>query len=415
MDTLDMRQTTRRTSPYEMPRIERYDEVEEILRSSDFGPSLHQGDSAPLVGGNVLGLVGEAHAARRRLESPLFLRPALHHYEREIMRESLVATLADAAASRGPDGLARADLVTLTRTVLVKVTAAVVGLDGVTTTADVRRLEAISGRLGEGASVEWSLRDHAEVITDALAAKEELDVLWYRSSLERRRELVSAWRAGTLAERELPRDLITVLLQSHADAWDDDLWLREAAFFVVASANTTTHAVPHVVIELERWLADHPEDRSRLDDDAFLRRAANEGLRLHGPVPALLRRVVRDTTLSTGRSFRAGEYVALWLGPANTDAQRFGDDAAAYDPHRVDLTSLEQHGLSFGSGEHMCPGRPLAVGMRGAGTDPAIPVGVVPLMLYAAGARLDPDHPPRLRDDTAAHRYAAVPLVFDRL
>lgn len=414
-----MRRTTRQAGPNEMERVDDYAEVEEVLRSSDFGPSLHEGDSAPLVGGNVLGLVGDDHAARRRLESPMFLRPSLFHYEREVMRDSLQAALQHAAATaRGADGRVRADLVTLTRTVLVKVTAAVVGLDGVVTTDDVVLLENLSGRLGEGASVEWSMRDHAEVIADALAAKDQLHDAFYAPSLARRRALVDRWRAGEVDDSELPRDLLTVLLRAHGDDWDDDLWLREAAFFVVASANTTTHAVPHVFLELEGWLAEHPEDRSRLDDDVFLRRVANEGLRLHGPVPALLRRVVRDTTLSTGRSFRAGEYVALWLGPANTDRGRYGADAEAFDPHRPDLSSLEEHGLSFGSGEHMCPGRPLAIGMRGAGTDPSVPVGVVPLMLrdlYAAGVRLDPDHEPRLRDDTAAHRYATVPLVLEHL
>jgi cytochrome P450 len=229
---------------------------------------------------------------------------------------------------------------------------------------------------------------------------------------------VAAWRRGDLADEQLPIDLTTVLLREHGDDWDDDLWLRESLFYVVASANTTTHAVPHIFLELEHWLTAHPEDRARLDDDAFLRRAANEGLRFHGPVPALLRRVVRDTTLSTGRSFRAGDYVALHLGPANTDPAVYGDAAGDYDPRRDDLTSLQEHGLSFGSGEHMCPGRPLAIGMRGAGDDPSLPIGVIPQMLkelYRHGVRLDADDQPRLRDDTKAVRYATVPLVFDDL
>jgi cytochrome P450 len=170
-----MRTTTRRVSPDEMEAVTSYGEVEEILRSSDFGPSLHEGDSAPLIGGNILGLVGEEHAVRRCLESPLFLRPALTHYERDVMLGSLRSALTRAAAtSRGTDGRVRADLVNLTRTTLVKVTAAVVGLDGVDTGDDVSRLENISRRLGEGASVEWSTRDHGEVIAEALEAKQEL-------------------------------------------------------------------------------------------------------------------------------------------------------------------------------------------------------------------------------------------------
>ena len=53
-------------------------------------------------------------------------------------------------------------------------------------------------------------------------------------------------------------------------------------------------------------------------DIEFLRGAANESLRLHQPVPALLRIAARDTALEcNGRAFRQGERIALFFSAAS--------------------------------------------------------------------------------------------------
>ena len=203
------------------------------------------------------------------------------------------------------------------------------------------------------------------------------------------------------------------MLRAFGDQLDEDYWLREALFFVVASANTTTHAVPHVFTEILSWAAAHPSDAHLLADDAHLRHACEEGLRLHGPVPALLRRALRDVDDLGAAS---GEDVGCLLHPANTDPDLYGEDAGAYDPRRGEhLSRMLAHGLSFGAGPHICSGRPLAMGLPPDASGRHRVLGVVPRLvreLLDRGAQPDPDDPPTMRGDTNASRYATHPLVF---
>lgn len=344
------------------------------MRSDEFLAALHYRDSGPLLDGCVLSLAPDEQ--------------------------------------RGADGRPRIDLLWFTRMTPVPVTAAVVGLDDVDNEAAVVRLEDISRRLGEGASVEWSERDHDEVMRDAMDAKQDLLDEYYRSSLERRRALVDRWRAGELGEDDLPVDLLTLVLKEDNNV-DEELWLREALFFVVASASTTT---PHVFHEIMEWIDAHPDEAHLLDDDIFLRHAVEEGLRLNGPVSPLLRRATVDSTMPDGRKLSADEDFACMLESANTDPEIYGETGAAYDPHRAKvLGRREAHRLSFGAGAHLCSGRPLAIGLP-PNPDAEIPVmGVVPRLmreLLNRGARPDPDSPATLRTDTAARRYGSYSLVF---
>ena len=67
----------------------------------------------------------------------------------------------------------------------------------------------------------------------------------------------------------------------------------------------------------------------------FLRMAASESLRLHQPVPTLLRIALRDVTLSSGRKIAKDERVALFFVPANRETGVFGPDANEFNPYRV--------------------------------------------------------------------------------
>ena len=154
-----------------------------------------------------------------------------------------------------------------------------------------------------------------------------------------------------------------------------------------------------------------------VDDDEFLRHACEEALRLHGPVPALLRRAVHDVELDGEAHVAADEDIACLLGPANTDPDVYGDGGASYDPHRFETVGARAaHGLSFGAGAHLCSGRPLAIGLPPAAGGELQVMGVVPRLmreLLARAARPDPDDPPSLRTDTEARRYASYRLVLD--
>jgi cytochrome P450 len=400
-----------------MRKLDSYRAIESVLHSNDFQPALHIRDSRPLLDGCVLTLTGQEHRERRRLERPLFERRALEFYEHQTFKGSLQIAFEQAEAQRDEAGRPQVDLLWLTRMTLVPVTAAVVGLDGVDNETAVIHLEDISRRLGEGASVEWSNRNHQEVMEEAMEAKDDLLVNFYNSSLERRRDLVASWKSGDIEERELPTDLLTLALREYFDDFDEDLWLRESLFFVVASANTTTHATPHVFNEIIKWRDEHPEESYLLEQEVFVRHAVDEALRLHGPVPALLRRALKNTDAVAGHSFLADDDIGCMLGPANTDQEIYGARSTTFDPHRSEvLGRREAHGLSFGSGAHICSGRPLAIGLPSPRDGGPEVIGVLPRLiseLLSRGAQLDPANLPTSRNDTKAERYASYPLIFE--
>ena len=105
---------------------------DEILRSKDFRQGSHQ-ESAPFFGRSLLTIDGDEHFDRRRLEAPLFNKAALEFYEHTELIPLIAQTLDEARAERGDDGLVRADLCHLVRTMLARIAAATTGIDGVDT------------------------------------------------------------------------------------------------------------------------------------------------------------------------------------------------------------------------------------------------------------------------------------------
>src|SRR5439155_26899557 len=92
-------------------------DVDDAFRSRDF----EQGgggrrDSEPFVDHGLLALSGDEHFERRRVEAPLFRRPALRRYELEVLAPALRAGLEGCA--RGADGVARGELQRVLRVAL---------------------------------------------------------------------------------------------------------------------------------------------------------------------------------------------------------------------------------------------------------------------------------------------------------
>lgn len=397
-----------------LTKVTRFAEIDEILRSKDFAQGAHR-ESEPFFGESLLLLDGDPHFERRRMESPLFAKAALLFYESEALDPVIDRSMQECANDRDGGEPVRADLVPLVRTMLHRITAATTGIDGVDGPEATERFRWLVEKLGEAVTVEWSTRDHEEVIAEGLVIRNLLVEEFYAASFARRRALVEGHRAGSVTAEELPRDLLTMLCLHWDPAWDDELPLREAALFLVAATQTTTHAIPHVVLHLSEWFEAHPEDRAVALDKEFLRSAANESLRLHLPSPSLIRVAARDVTLSTGRTVAEGERVALLATPANRDPEVFGPDADAFDPHRDSPFKQRPWGLTFGGGEHLCIGRPLVTGLSSrtdgeVGTEGTM-VKIL-TALVAAGVELDPERPPV--HTTASHHdaYESFPVVF---
>jgi len=270
------------------------------------------------------------------------------------------------------------------------------------------------GVFGRSLTVEWSKLHPDALIAEGLQARAALDAEFIGPSARRRQALVAEYRAGDLTEEDLPRDLVTMLELHRDPAWDDELPLREVAVFLMAATQTTTQAFPHLIVQLEAWLAENPTYRPMISsDETFLRRAAYETLRLFVASPARIRRATRDVVLASGREVPSGTRLALFFRPASADASIFGDHADRFDPTR-DLPQVAPWGLAFGGGTHMCVGRPLVTGVGSRGESDGTIV-LVARALYDAGLALDPDRPP-LRDETTYYdAFESVAVVLRNL
>lgn len=433
-------------------------EMDEVLRcpvleKRGHGNSPHAEEF--VLGGTLIYIWGEEHRRRRRMYAPLVGAAALRDIEAWMVpafQRQLRALPHDA------DGRVRADIVLLARDVSLAIAARIIGLDDMEPTdggpVELKRLE----RLGElGDRLVASLKAHLEFddeiknvapdstarasgarerfiaarIADAKAAKQSFIDEYYRPARERRERLVAQYRAGKLDAAQLPKDLITLLVlndeQLRAEpSWDEDLPVRECTMTLAASDHTTSMAACHAIADLYAWVDAHPEDRSRLTDAAFLKRAVQESLRLHQITdPATNWRHAReDVTLSTGRTIRSGDRVALWYGIGGLDPAYYGMDCEQFNPWRPEDGKLRRpSGFAFSGGSKVCLGQALVIG-AGDGEFK----GDLPLMLQAcfeAGMRPDPERPavPRAhvhaRADAQDHReiymWKTFPVIFDRL
>lgn len=412
---------TARRGALGMRLITEPEDVEFVLRQTDylFGktPELLQYQGM-LLAGSVLNLDGEDHFQRRRIEARVFTSDRLAYYENEVLEPYLDAAVADLAReAERTGGTPSVDLVAVVRRALVGVVAAVIGLDGVDSPEAVAQLDAILEALNQGVKVDFRTDGTKEAkMEEVLARRAEFVDRFFGPSLARRQALVKAHIADPEGNPPPAPDLLTVLASNpdHVQRWDEGLPLREATLFAQASIGTTTRGVCHTVVELERWLEQHPEDRARLTDPEFLGRAFAESLRLHAIDPALQRKAWQDVTLPSGEQIPKDEILGVDIGASGRDTSLFGADANLFNPHRQRPESLDAHGHSFGGGSHKCTGFNFVVGDRYR-ADRQGTAKTILLRLYSLGIRLDPERPPVRDHGTVKDDLRAVPVIFSAL
>lgn len=400
-----------------MEKVTSYLEANEIFRNAEFSAGGFEEESLPFRGRTLLEIDGAEHARRRKLESPLFTSRTLDGYEAQTLTPAIERCLAEAAAEHEGEGALRADLVRVTRRIFLQLAAAVIGFDEVDTPERTDLLESCMYALNAAFDVKFSTRDHAEVVAEGLGAKGRFVEHFYRPSTERRAALLRRCRSGAIAESDLPRDLLTIMMQHHDGGWDEDLPVREAILYLAGATETTSNAVTHAVVDLLNWLDEHPEDQDRLDDPIFMRGVCNESLRLHSNVTALVRRATGDATLSSGRSFKSGDVIAVHIVEANRDQAVFGEDADLFNPHRTVSSGVRPYGLVFGSGRHVCVGLPMTTTVSGRPASEGESDRMMMKTLRAlldAGIELDPDRPPRYMP-TFEKVYASLPVLLTAL
>jgi len=165
---------------------------------------------------------------------------------------------------------------------------------------------------------------------------------------------LSLYVTGVIEERRTqPRDdLISTL--TRAEQGEAALTPVETVMFtvllLVAGNETTTNLLGNAM----RALLAHPEQLARVRRDPRLVPAlVEEALRFDGPVQLLFRQATRDVELA-GARIPAGALVTPLLASANRDESQFeGAD-------RFDVSRSTQGHLAFGLGIHFCLGASLA-------------------------------------------------------
>lgn len=372
-------------------------------------------DEGEVVMADVLvNLHGDEHRSRRRLENRLFRRDTSARYERELFPPVVEETLAPHRNT------GRAELVGLSHQMMMNLAALTAGVDRpLRTEEETHRLYSYMMRFIEGATLAHFNGDREARRAEVATALAGFDEEFLRPSIHRRQEaLIRAAGAGA-DEDAVPRDVLTVLLANLDDLQlPPEVVLRETCFYLLAGAHTSATAFVRTLHAVFEMSADDPAVAERARSDmAFLQRCVHETVRLQPSSPVAMRWALEDLELADGRRVTRGDKVVIDLMAANRDPSVFGDDADRFDPDRSPAPGAAPWGLSFGLGMHACIGQELA-----AGHDPANATsgdhlhGLVPVAIHAvlrAGARPDPDDPPRIDPDSARGYWAAYPVVFE--
>jgi cytochrome P450 len=147
------------------------------------------------------------------------------------------------------------------------------------------------------------------------------------------------------------------------------------------------------------YLAEHGDLQAHLRagvSDTELDAVLDEILRIDDPFVAN-RRITTCPTTVAGHDVPAGEVVTLSWTQANRDPAVFGD------PDRFDPHTNAAHNLVWGTGRHVCPGRPLAT----------LELRVLTRAVLAATTAIEPD--PRRTPERAEPPlggYAVAPLLL---
>ncbi len=391
-----------------------YDEAREALRNKDLRQALYD-DGAALMSDVIVNLHGAAHTARRRLENRLFRRDTFSYYEREIIPVAIEDVLKP-ALERGSG-----DLLDLGRRTMISLSTAIAGVDiSMDNREELDRFYSIMVRLNRGSNVVHATGDHSALTADGLLALEEFNGSFLGRSIDRRQPLLNEFRAGELAEDELPRDVLTTLMRNQDDLdLPDETILREVAYFPWVGSFSTSDAFVHAMDHLLAWLADHRESRETLRTDRVaLQRFVHESLRLHPASPEARRIALADVTLSNGRVIPTGSGVVVDLISANRDPKVFGERPGEFNPYREISAEVSPWGLSFGHGFHACLGQELAGGLApGNDFEPSTHLfGAITVMagiLLDHGVHRDENAPPRQDPLSTRPHFDSFAVVFN--
>ena len=282
--------------------------------------ALHEANSFPVMGRNVMGMEGDEHRIHKALVAPAFRRAFVQSRHVEPILRPLCHELIDRFESRR-----EVDLVAeFTKAFPLTVISRLLGLP----IADEKTFSRWA----------MALIAYAFVPDEAREASIQFDRILTPLLAERRN------RPGD--------DLLSMLAHAEVEGTrlTDDLALSFIRVIFAAGTDTTYNAVGSAI----HALLTHPEALARVRADrARLAGAVEELLRWNGPIGVLPRILPVDAEL-LGQKMPAGSTVLAGLSAATRDPEVFAD------PDRFDIDRKLRNQLAFGYGQHYCLGAHLA-------------------------------------------------------
>jgi cytochrome P450 len=316
--------------------IQRFADLRLILRS---GSSLQSGvEVAPVeqddpTRASIFFLDGEAHARRRAAIGAFFTSPAITKLHMPVMQTTADALIREFRA-RG-----RARLDDLSLRLAVAVTAKIVGL----TNSDIDRM---AKRIEKSSRATMAARGGLwKILAGLLARFYGLQVFYFDV-----RPAVAARRAERAA------DVISRLLD---EGRSEKEILVECLTFGLAGMTTTRE-----FIVMAAWHLFEREDLRRrfLDgDDAEKMAILMEVLRLEPVASMIYRTLGEDIGDLATEPLNAGTRVSLCIRAANLDESAVGPKPMMLDPDRAKRLNVHAGYMSFGDGDHRCPGSQVAL------------------------------------------------------
>lgn len=365
--------------------------------------------------GNLAMSNGDVHRQRRRLLNSLVRPEQLVRF-----REDIILPSVDRWMSRmvkpNEEGAFGCDLAGVVELIFLEFAAKIIGIEGVESEEGMARLRGCALPIFGGLSAAH-FEDREGVTNAGIEAKHVFVEEFYRPSLEFTRRQLKKLEAGELSEDDVPLNLLQMIAtQAHETYADEDVGIKEAILFFVATTGTSAQAVLSTVEYLLDWFEKHPDDRALVEDMEFISNALQEALRLRAPfVPFITRLAVDDVDAGTVQ-VKAGDEVQAWVARAGRDAAIFGEDANEFNPKREVPEGISRYGLAFATGAHQCLGLRAVLGNDGkSGSHLRLVQG-----LFRAGIRRDPQiaaqllplkHSDDPRDQIPT--YISFPVILD--
>lgn len=168
------------------------------------------------------------------------------------------------------------------------------------------------------------------------------------------RDMAAYFRQMLAERRQAPRaDLLTELqaaVDEQGDRLSQDELVATCILLLFAGHETTTNHLANGMLSLLRFPAEMAKLRARPQLAAA---AVEELLRYDGPSGAQVR-IVREQQHLHGKTLAPGDRVFIMLNAANRDERAYPD------PDRLDIERDGVPHLTFGYGNHICLGFPLA-------------------------------------------------------